>query len=216
MPTDQQEQDAPTAMAQAAESARNALVPSTVEGWGAKKPTEDGFVTELPSGEIVKMRRTLDLPVLLATGRIPNPLANIVQQMMQQGTTAFPAEMQDMNAVKQLMELLDSTVVACILEPPFSKPDARGDDESEEEWTARLTEWKPDEGTVSIYAMDVQDKMYVFAVAQGGAADLARFREEQAAALGDVQAGEGVPSAAKRAVGNRQQRRAAAKPRKKS
>lgn len=210
----------------AAAASAGGLEVTSAEAWGRKKSTVDGFVTELPSGNVVKMRRTLDLPVLLQTGQIPNPLAHIVQGMMQQGTSEFPKEMQDMKAVQQLMELLDSTVERCFIEPQVSRPIPKGRDpeigpnETDEEFMARLSEWKPEAGKVSIFDIELPDKMYVFSVAQGAAADLARFRQESAAALGDVSLGEGVQDSASgtggSVGGNREQRRAAAKTIKKS
>lgn len=80
-----------------------------VEAWGKQQTsTEEGFVTELPSGNVVRMTRTLDLAEMLSTGRIPNPLAAIVQDMMAKGTEVFPPT-DDMKTIEQLMDLLNAT-----------------------------------------------------------------------------------------------------------
>lgn len=136
-------------------------------------------MTELPSGNVVRMTRTFDLPILLSSGKIPNPLAAIVVEMMETRQESFP-QTEDETVLKQLMDLLNSCFCNAVLEPRFSMPDVQTSEETDEDYYARLEDWQPDPGTVSIYNVLLQDKMYVYAVAQGAAADLARFRAEQA------------------------------------
>lgn len=191
------------------------LAPTPVTAWGkVSVPEETGFIVTLPSGNIAKMRRTLDLPILLESGKIPNPLADIVQGMMDTGATSFPPEANDSKTLKQLYRLLNETVVRCFIEPRVSMPDPQEEDESDEDHRERLSHWRPEPDTLSIFQIEPTDQMYVFSVAQGAAANLKSFRAESAAAMGDVQDSESLRDAAQRtsgAVGNRAQRRAVAK-----
>lgn len=181
---------------------QNILVPTAPEAWGTvETPKEEGFVTELPSGHVARVRRTLDLPVLLRAGKIPNPLAGIVHKMMETGATGFPPEANNPQVLSQLLELLDDTFVKCVMEPKFSRPESRNSTETEDEWSARVNAWTPPPGTASIFKVDINDKFYVFALAQGAAADLARFRAEQAAGVSALSESKSVPKPTKRTGG---------------
>ena len=172
----------------------NKLQVTTPEAWGtAPAPAEEGFITELPTGNVIRMMRTMDLPVMLATGQIPNPLASIVSEMMESGSQVFPAEQaRDMQVMKQLMNLLNTIFCNAVLEPRFTMPEIQGEEESDEDYSKRINKWSPREGTVSIFNVVLQDKMYVYAVAQGAAADLGRFRSQSEGDFLAVPAGPGL------------------------
>lgn len=172
----------------------NPLVPTSADAWGTREvPKEEGFVTELPSGNVVRMRRTLDLPVLLRSGQIPNPLAQIVRRMMDTQNPNFSTTEMTGEVLWQFMDLIDNTTMRCIVEPKLSSPPRRKKKESWEEWTESIMAWEPEEGTVSIFAIDLNDKLFVFALSQGMAADLASFREQTDAAMASLQTGGDVP-----------------------
>ena len=183
-----------TTLAEAASNPKDLQVTPASE-WGKKSaPVEEGFVTELPSGNVVRMTRTLDLPSLLATGQIPNPLAGIVKQMMEDGQAVPPAT-NDMNVIVQMMDMFNSQFVKSVLEPQFDMPAVRKHNESDEAYQKRLSEWEPEEGKISVFDVQLMDKMFVFAVGQGAPADLALFREQQSATFQLLQAGEGMGDA---------------------
>ncbi len=189
-----------------------------VDGWkipsrqGPVDLVEDaGFVTELPSGNVVKMKRSLDLGLMLASGRIPNPLAGVVQTMIDDKATVWPKDAAaDSQLNQQLLDTVRETTIACVIEPPFAGPEprnkVRGGDgnmisETAEEYQERINAWVCPEGFINIFYVDLTDQMFIFSVAQGAAADLARFREEQKLAVADVLAGEGVLKPTKRTGG---------------
>lgn len=161
-----------------------ALQVTTPGEWGKKQVAEEeGFITELPSGNVIRMRRTMNMLTLLRQGRIPNPLASIVQKMIDTREINFNQVDADGKMAIQLLDMLDEGWLSAVIEPTFDGPEPRKPNESAEDFTERLNQWRPKEGAISVFDVDVQDKMYVFAVAQGAAADIARFREEQSAAL---------------------------------
>jgi hypothetical protein len=169
----------------------NNLTITSADQWGqSTAPAEEGFITPLPSGNVVRMQRTMDLPIMLASGQIPNPLATIVSEMMETGSQTFPQESaKDMRVMKQLMNLLNRVFCNAVLEPRFEMPEVQGEEESEEDYFSRINAWKPKPGNVNIFDVVLQDKMFVYAVAQGAAADLARFRSQSESDVFSLPAG---------------------------
>ena len=181
------------------------LTPTAPGEWKTTQdqPTDEvGFIAELPSGNVVRMTRSLDMPILLKTGQIPNPLAGIVQKMIDTRSSTIPLDSTDTQSLMQLLDLLNETAVKVVLSPKFSGPERRKQGETAEAYQQRLEGWKPDPDTISIWDMTMEDKMFVFAVAQGAAADLARFRDEQERSLADLQASQGVREQALRDGGS--------------
>ncbi len=172
---------------------------------------DEGFIIDLPTGNRVKLRRSLNMGLMLASGRIPNPLAGVVQRMIDQRSTAWPKEAdEDVQIQQQMVEMLKETAVAVVIDPPFAGPEARSKVRSEtggfiketaEEYQARLEAWVCPEGHISIFDVDFEDQAYIFAVAQGEAADLARFREQSLGIVADVPKGQGVRKPTKRTGG---------------
>jgi hypothetical protein len=179
-----------------------------LEEWN--KEPEEGFIIQLPQSQhYVRVRRTLDMMVMLRTGLIPNPLGRIVREMMATGKNDLDLTEIDDKALDQMMELTDSIVASCMLEPKVSAPEKRQPGESDEVYAARLQNFQPAPNTLSVYKIPLVDRQYIAAVAQGRATDLESFREESDALVADLQAGQGVvrtPEQPPRAV-----RRAAAK-----
>lgn len=152
--------------------------------WGKKPASEDdGFIVTLPSGNVIKMKRTMNMLVLLRQGRIPNPLASIVQKMIDTKQVDFSKVEGDAKSAEQLLDMLDDQWMSAVLEPAFDAPERKKEAESTEEYLDRLSKWKPEDGKISVFEVDPQDKMYVMSIAQGGVVDLAKFREEQESSL---------------------------------
>lgn len=173
------------------------LVPTPASEWGAV--AEDGFLVTLPSGHVAKIRRTLDLPILIKSGQIPNPLRNMLRKMMDGQVENLPAEVStDLSgkAQEQLYDLLNDTTVRTMLDPKVSQPPRQMTGESWEDYTTRIDGWQPDPGTVSVFAIDTIDQMFLFGVAQGMAADLETFRSQSGGAMAAVQTSEGLVGAA--------------------
>lgn len=169
------------------------LVPTSVEDWGSSEPLpEEGFITELPSGNRALVRRTLDLPILLKSGQIPNPLSGIVRRMMDTGDPTLLQKETTGPALEQLLDLLASNTCKTMLSPKVSRPEPLQKGETWEHYLARIDGWQPDPGTLSVFQVTMPDQTYLFAVAQGMATDLASFRDEALAALVSVQDGEDV------------------------
>lgn len=160
---------------------------TTVSEHRSREP--EGFLVKCPSGLVVKMRRTLDLFVLLKTGRIPNPLGSMVQSMMDKGAVDM-GELSSVSgaAMQQFLAMMDDCVVKAVISPKIVL--VSGDQEMPED-------------ALDITEVDPDDRMFIYSVAQGGAADLAKFRDEQNAVMASLPDGQGVPKPAKRPAKNR-------------
>lgn len=194
-----------------------------VSEWGkAAEVPEEGMPVKLPSGNVCRIRRTMDMMTMLQAGKIPNPLAKIINEMIESGGSDFTKaaqEAEDPEAVRQLFDMLNQTIAKAFVEPKVSSPPSREKGEPWVEYLARIAlpvreegetkaafdkrYWKSwhKKGTLCANDIDMQDKLYVFAVAQGAAADLARFREESESAMGALQASKPVVKPTKRTGG---------------
>lgn len=176
------------------------MVPTSVEEWDSvQTPDEAGFMLELPSGKFVRVIRNLDLDLLLKAGKIPNPLAPIIRKMMREQDPQLPMGdfEKDPKLLRQLMDMLQGNAARMMIEPKVSVPRQRNYDdngvkstveETEGAYEKYLEKWQPAKGTLSVFRINVNDLMYLFAVGQGAAADLARFRAESNPTLAPVPA----------------------------
>jgi hypothetical protein len=165
---------------------------TTASQWKSKK--RQGMVVTLPSGNSVRMRRTLDIFTLLKTGRVPNPLAAMITEVIstQGDTNPFQnIEEEGGEPLSQLLELVNGQIPRIVIEP---KVVLRPDDAP--------ADWEPPEDAIEVEDFDLEDRMFLFGVAQGGPADLASFRREQDAYVASAQDGQDVPAEAERASGD--------------
>lgn len=131
-------------------------------------PRMQGLVTPLPSGKVARLRRSIDLMIMLKTGQIPNPLNGIVQEMIRNQSPQFPTDKMDEKALMQMMDLVDNTVVMSFIEPRVERVPKDMDSDKH----------VPSPGAISLADVDLRDKFFVFGFVQGGSTDLAPFRRE--------------------------------------
>lgn len=169
---------------------------------------KEGVLTPLPSGNVVRVRRSMDLLDLMKAGKIPNPLAGLVQGMIDKRKVEITNEDLDPDTLMEAMRFIDDAVVKAVTEPKLIVPPQPELDEDATAYSKRLDQWKLDiddpasddydpEG-VPLTWLDMDDRMFVFVFAQGFAADLESFREETATALARVPDGPPVPKPTKR------------------
>lgn len=163
-----------------------------------KGAATEGIVVTLPSGNIVRVKRTMDLIHLLKSGRIPNPLSGIVQKMVDNKETNMSLEAMEPETIKAMFKLVDDTVLKCVLEPTVEAPPEPLPDEDAETYEERVKDWKPAPDNISLHWIDMDDRMFIFVFAQGFAADLESFRKEQEAAMAQLSDGKAVQPKAKR------------------
>jgi hypothetical protein len=177
---------------------------TSAAAWSA--PRREGMIVELPSGNVARLRRSIDLMYLLKTGQIPNPLAGIVQNMIKQQNAAFPMKDMDEKALQQMLDLVENTCVQCFVEPRVEIPE-RIDSEIEEDGKMVPVKianpaWEPSEGAISIDDLNAKDKFFVFGFVQGGTTDLRPFRDQPEQAVDAAQDGDGVQPEAEPTAGS--------------
>lgn len=130
------------------------LKATSAEEWRTSQ--EAGQLVKLPSGKVARLARP-HLLALIKTGQIPDPLS---AQVMGLFNGKNPAEIQENINAEDMLTLINTTVRVAFIEPKVA--DDPGPDE------------------ISTNDIDFEDKMFVFWWSQGGTADLALFRREQA------------------------------------
>ena len=140
-----------------------------------RKPREEGFVIDLPSGNAAKLR-PVALDRLVLAGRIPDLLSPVAAEALWVQTTE--SEMKGKgDLLKNYTELVNLIVPLALVEPRISD-NPTADDE------------------ISLDDIDFTDKVAIFQVATQPAAVLKRFREQQAGSLDAVHDGENDSAAA--------------------
>lgn len=185
-----------------AQNGQSQIQPTSAQEWGRK--IEEGAVHELPSGNFARVRRTLDLLVMLRAGKIPNPLAGIVRSMIQTQKADFPLDKMDEQTLSQLLDLLDNNAAAAMVDPKVEVPPRRNEGEADEDYNVRFEKWDVERlgrGALSAWQLDVQDKLYLMGLSQGRVVDLQSFREEQERAMAGLSLGSDVPKPTKRTAG---------------
>jgi hypothetical protein len=169
------------------------LVVTPASSW----QTVEGFPVKLPSGNVARMKRTMDIITMVKSGRIPNPLAKIVLDAIRtKGTFGFDMENMEPEAVPQLFGLIDDVAIGCMLEPRVERPYTAKDETPEE--VQKENDWRPSPGAISLKQLDEIDKMFLFRVAMGGTTDLESFRSAMESSMATSQDGQVVQQPAKR------------------
>lgn len=178
--------------------------PTAASEWRSSRT--EGFTVQLPSGNVARVRRSMDILQLLKTGRVPNKLIKLITAMMdQQKAGQIPiveAGDADEETIMEMMSFIDTCVASIMISPPCHVP-PREKDESNEDYQNRAPSWIPPEGSISIFDLSPEDRMFLFSVAQGGTTDLELFRNQQAAVVVGSSDSKAVPRSTKRTGGTK-------------
>jgi hypothetical protein len=173
-----------------------------------------GGVMQLPSGVVVKVKNPGGMRAFLTTGLIPNSLMGVIKEALEgKGTEEFTGKEflneeggLDTDTMNDMMALLDSIAVKCIVQPKVhavpttedllvwnvDHPDEQLDDPDE----------LRDEEKLYADELPEDDKMFIFQWLTGGTNDLATFREGQEQNMGAVAQESSARAAAKRGSGS--------------
>lgn len=178
-----------------------------------RKPAE-GFTVKLPSEKVVKIRRTLDMFDMLKDGAIPNVLKGIVSEAILAGDTeVLNKEVLNPETLTGMIDFVNETVTRMLIEPRIATIPSMQEENArrtaageptlgEAEYKSWSDDWWPStDGYIPLRAIELEDRMFLFQVAQGGTTDIAKFREEQAGDVGSLSNGRTVPKPTKRTGG---------------
>lgn len=160
--------------------------PTSVAQW--KKSSAEPV--ELPSGNFIRVRR-MSMSTLLATGKLPNSLVNIVKSAVDKGQGMDGVEdkmseiLADDKQLEEMAKFMDDLICMVAVEPrvhfvPKNEDDRRDD---------------------LLYAdeIDEADKSFVFQLVTGGTSSLEQFREATAASVAAVSGRQDLELPAERA-----------------
>lgn len=149
------------------------LAPTPASEW--RKPREEGYLVELPSGHRARLG-PVDLSQMLLDGRIPDLLTPFVTQMLYEGVNEEDLEKQFspeavLDRAGETMELINRVCSASFLDP-------------------RVVQEDPGDGEILIEDVSIDDRSYVFSLAIYGARALESFRVGQESPVEPVRDGE--------------------------
>jgi hypothetical protein len=142
---------------------------------------------ELPSGQIVKCRRS-DLTQLMELGFIPNDLMAVASSAMARGDANpdLSGVGQDADSMKQMMRMVDDVTLWALLDPKAHKPPvwstdvgtyrvATSDDPRFGQ-VVPMEDREEDDEKLYIDEMDTVDKTFIYGFVAAGNRDLQPFR----------------------------------------
>jgi hypothetical protein len=157
-----------------------------------KKVREEGFVVDLPSGKTARLKRTLSLINAMENGNVPNPLAKVVQELLEGKRTVINTNEMEEDEKIAFMNLITSEVPLIFVYPKvLMVPPGEN-----------AATWDPeDPDSISIADVSWEDRSFAYSFAQGGPASLELFRkaEKAVAAMANERA---VQNAAESVAGN--------------
>lgn len=178
---------------------RNQRTRKSATAASAWKKDSQGVPLEVPSGHTALVR-PVGMQVFMQRGMIPNVLMPIVQEGIK-GKQVDPTEIMegvDMDAINDMMKLMDDVVVFTVVDPKVWPVPKWTEKEAEEELChpTDVGQAKPteDRDPDRLYVDEVEDddKQFIFQFVVGGTRDVESFRKEQADALANVRTGEDV------------------------
>lgn len=151
-----------------------------------KKKNKKLFDVELPSGNVVQVRR-VDLPSLLADNVFPDTLMAIVQDKLGDAKakpdiddSALVADMMgDTDKITELFSAFDNIVVRTVVQPAVRN--------HVDEDGKTIPEEDRDDDFVYTDDIELDDKIFIFQFSVGGDADLESFRAKSASAVADLE-----------------------------
>lgn len=135
-------------------------IPTAASSW-----IRAGEVVELPSGNFARLQR-LNLLELIREGQIPDPLAGKLESIISK-KQSLEKTAKDVSKNINIEEM--EQVLSLVAKNAFLEPKIVDDPQNDNE--------------ISIKNVSVDDQSYVFHYANGGLADIERFRNQQARAL---------------------------------
>lgn len=157
-----------------------------------------GELVELPSGKKARLVQSLNMPLALQAGKIPNPLRSVIEGQLNPPTDGSkPPDLGDEpETMVQFGELMSSTVCAAMIDPKCEMPPTNDADGN----PINAMVWYPeDPDNISYFDLSPEDRLFIYQVAQGGATDLVAFRERQTERVASVEPESEIPMPTKRA-----------------
>src|ERR1051325_8423326 len=108
------------------------MQPAPASEWRSPEVTK-GIVITLPSGNNIRIKRTLDMVTMLQQGTIPNPLIDIVNRLIAGESPQVSTFSEDQ--LEAMLVFIDKVVMTCCLEPRVESPPMSEDPLQLAAWT---------------------------------------------------------------------------------
>jgi len=163
-----------------------------------KSPKESSILTELPSGNVVRIRRP-DIAELVAADLLPDSLTPKAQAAIDKAKGKDGASDKDSKLKaedlelkpKDIAEVLDSFARICelvVVEPLVKFHKVKRPDGT---WET-ISEAYRDEDTLYSDCIELEDQTFIFNFAVGGTQEIDQFRREFGEAVGGISSSEGL------------------------
>lgn len=133
-----------------------------------RRAREEGVVVQLPSSLFYMRIRPVDLSVLIASGKIPDPLTPLAAQTLWEGKTLTLEEMKDLTTKSQVARdfsaMMATVIKAAAMDPEISD--------------------NPTANAISLADLDLSDRIFLYELAVQPLGVLHRFRAGQTQDVG--------------------------------
>jgi hypothetical protein len=146
----------------------------------ARSQRVDGKPLTVPSGKTCLVRRPDSLATFTDKGMIPNRLMPIVMDAI--GGKKIEEEtqikmMQDPDLLLDMIGMVDNVVVDCVIQPEVTPVPYQ------EDGSPLPPQHRPDDDTLYVDYIDMEDRFFIFNYALSGVSDVERFRSESAESM---------------------------------
>lgn len=129
-----------------------------------------GGITELPSGEVVRLHNPGGLAAFLGTGTIPNGLMPLVQEQLSKSKNNTPLNEEELSQkieadpslILEMSDMIDGVTIRCLVEPQCHPIPGLGEERSDD--------------LLYVDEVSMGDKQFIFSWLVSGAKDLEPFR----------------------------------------
>lgn len=172
--------------------------------WGreARANRVTGRPLKVPTGKVCLVKMLDSMQEFLSRGDVPNAMLPLMQQAatgkVEREEDVTKAVMSSPKHLADMFTLVDMIVCECVLEPPVAPVPQDG------EGSIVPPHLRPDDDTLYVDYVDLEDKMFIFNYALSGVSDLEQFRQKSDSSLVALRAVEDLDESSKRHPSNRQ------------
>jgi hypothetical protein len=165
-------------------------------GRGARDARVKGRPLTVPSGKTCLVKMLNSMQEFIARGDVPNALLPLMQEAAT-GKVKDEKQVTDLvlsnpEKLRDMFDMIDMVVCECVIEPPVAPVP------QDDEGSVVSPHLRPDDDTLYVDYIDLEDKMFIFNYALSGASDLEQFREKSDPSVVPLHSVEGVEQSAKR------------------
>lgn len=175
--------------------------------WGkeAREKRVEGRPLTVPSGKTCLVKMVNSMEKFISGGNVPNALLPMMQEAAT-GKGIDDKELTDLvlkspEHMAQMFEMIDNLVIECVLQPPVAPVPQREvttTNPLKTVWEDIPPHERPDDDTLYVDYIDLDDRLFIFNYALSGVSDLEKFRAGSTPSLELVSAVESLDESSER------------------